>query len=197
MSFNHSMIRTLRSALCVAVLGWTLPAAAETDVWEVSDDESGMATQAEIKEQLSGGRTRHVQIAVTSTFTSGRATVTIDGKSRDATERETQLFWIDRGGVLAVWNHLLAAERLTVALLGEPREEDVKLPWDQMPLVPKQGKLPEKLIGKTALVTLFSDRQFVGVINAGPQETEMVLKIAGKDVTITVTAIKSVHVQPE
>jgi hypothetical protein len=183
----------------MAVLGWTLSASAgDADSWKISADELGTIAKMEFSEALPDGKSRQVELKVTSDLKPSEAKVTVDGKQRAASEREMQFFWSDRGAATAAWKHYLAAERLTLVLLGEPREEDVKLPWDQRALVPSNGKLPEKLIGKRAFVTIFSGRTFIGVIAAGATEKEMVLQIDGsKNVTFTVTALKSVHLLPD
>ena len=196
MSAHKLTIRNLWPAICLAVASWTLPATASPDAWKVTADEAGTITQMELSDQLPGGKKRQVQITVTPTLTPSKVAVTVDGQTRTAGEREVQFFWIDRGGLSAAWNHYQAAGRLKLSLMAAP-PKDVKIPWENRALIPKNGKLPEALLEKTALVTLYNDMTFVGVITPGAQPTEFVLRIGNSNVPFTVAAVKTIYLLPE
>jgi len=184
-------IRTLWPALAVAA--WTLPATADPTAWKVTADDAGTITQMEMTDQVPGGKQRTVQITVTPVVTPSKGTVTVDGQSRQANERELQLFWMDRGALAAAWDHYLEAGRLTLSLMAAP-PKDVAVPRENRSLIPKGGKLPKALLEKTALVTLYNDRTLIGVITPGAQGTEFLLRIGASKVPIAVSAVQTIYV---
>jgi hypothetical protein len=189
-------IRNLWPAICLAVASWTLPATANADSWKVTADEAGTITQLDLTEPTHGDKQRQVQITVTPALTPSQATVTVEGKSRPATERELQFFWMDRGALAAAWDHYLEAGRLKLSLMAAP-PKDVAVPRENRALIPKNGKLPKALLDKIARVTLYNDITLIGTIRPGAEETEFLLRIGASNVKIAVSAVQTIYVLPE